>query len=381
MKKSLIFLLFLVFLFPVESYAGNFFITSYDFNDNDASTIASKYDVIVTNLSKSSAVSTIKSFNPSLKAFWYRDSLCYGNSYPVLDTVTGNRVHRNGWGWELQDISNSSYRTYLANYIADYLTNRPQFDGVFLDDVLHDLYETDFHDAVTGLQAHLPSNLTNQTNWRSYMVSLLSAVKSAIGSKLAIINANFYRTEYIAVVDGIFDEWFAHPNWDDANTWNNDGVWKDSVDSLASVANSNKYFLAQSGVSDGATQAQINKLVRYSFSSFLMGIPPNNSFAKHYFCPSMTYSNYYWYSDWTANLGNPTGDYFQIQGTNFYRRNFEKGIVMVNPTNQTGKVGLEKTYCLLGQSVSEINFSDHEGVILLNCDTIPPAPPTNLLVN
>jgi hypothetical protein len=130
-----------------------------------------------------------------------------------------------------------------------------------------------------------------------------------------------------------------------------------------------KYYFAQSGVKDGATQVQIAKLVRYCFCSFLMGVPPNNRFAKHYFCPSLYYKNYYLFGDWEIQLGDPTGDHFQIPGTNLFRRNFQKGIIIVNPSADGGKFTLEKTYCNLGgQTISEVLFSDHEGIILLNCN-------------
>jgi hypothetical protein len=48
---------------------------------------------------------------------------------------------------------------------------------------------------------------------------------------------------------------------------------------------------------------------------------------------------------------------------------------MVNPTNRAANVKLDKAYCNLnGQTISEIDFSDHEGAILLNCskDATPP---------
>jgi len=60
MKKSLFLFLFLIFIFPIKINAGNFFITSYAFNDSDAPAIASKYDIIITSISKASAVSTMK---------------------------------------------------------------------------------------------------------------------------------------------------------------------------------------------------------------------------------------------------------------------------------------------------------------------------------
>lgn len=379
-KILLVFFLSLYFLSPVETNASGFFITSYDFNDEDAITIASKYDIIVTALNKSNAVSKVKSINPSIRAFYYKNSLTHGTSYYVLDTVTNKRIIHDDWGWYLHDISNPEYRLALANAIASCLATYTQFDGVFLDDVWVSISTSDFHQEGTSDDPHLPEDLIK--NWKIYMFELIDAIKTAIGSKLLILNTGWYATDFLLKADGQMDENFAHANWQDPNEFLSIDSWKNHLNALQNAIANSKFYLAQSGVSDGATQEQINKLVRYSFSTFLMGVATDNNFAKHYFCPSTYYKNYYWYSDWEAKFGNPIGNYFQIEGTNFYRRNFEKGIVMVNPTNQTGKIALEKTYCNLdGYSISEINFSDYEGVILVHCDTNPPAPPKNLIAN
>jgi len=57
-----------------------------------------------------------------------------------------------------------------------------------------------------------------------------------------------------------------------------------------------------------------------------------STYGKHYFIPSLWYTNYYWYTVWEWALGNPTGAYGNIAGkTNLYKRDFERGFVIVNP--------------------------------------------------
>jgi hypothetical protein len=332
-KKSTILLIPLLLLFPLQAHAGDFFICSYDFSDADATAIALKYDVVVTDLGEASAISTMKTTNPSIKALHYDNALTHGDNYYVYDTVTGKKIVHDDWGWYLHDISNSNYRMSLANYIAANLATYSQLDGVFFDDVWHSITASVFHQDGTLEDPNLPPDLVD--NWQTYMIGLIQEVKSAISSDL-----------------------------------------------LITAVSNNKYYLAQSGVSDGATQEQINKLVSYCHCSFLMGIPSNKTFAKHYFCPSLIYNNYYWYSLWETNLGNPIGDYFRVSGTtDCYRRNFVKGIVLVNPTDtQTGDIDLGDTfYTLSSTAVTQVNLSAREGVILLK-DTSPPAPPTGLKI-
>jgi hypothetical protein len=99
-----------------------------------------------------------------------------------------------------------------------------------------------------------------------------------------------------------------------------------------------------------------------------MGVIDNNNLAQHYFCPSIYYTDYYWFSDWDTNLGEPVGDYFEVPGTtDCYRRNFKEGVVLVNPTdNATGSFELGGMfYTLDSQAVTQANLSAREGLILL----------------
>lgn len=349
---------------------ANFFICSYKFNDGDAATIASKYDFIVTGLGKASSVPTMKANNSGLKAIHYDNALTHGDDYFVYDTLTGKKIVHDDWGWYLHDISKAEYRASLGEYIASNLKSYGQFDGVFLDDVWHSLNPSVFHQEGTSEDPHLPADLID--NWRSYMIDLIKVVKSGIGSDLLIVNCSWHQTDYVKEADGLMDEWFAHANWQNPTEFYGASSWKGSIDALIKIVNENKYYLAQSGVSGGASQAEIDKLVRYCFSSFLMAVPSNNKFAKHYFVPSLSYSNYYFYSEWEIQLGNPIKSYYEIPGTGLYRRDFEKGIVLVNPTDTSRKVSLDKKYYSSdGKSMSEVELSDHEGLLLFKDGASP----------
>jgi hypothetical protein len=358
---------FYIFALPIEVSASNIFLTSYSFDDAQATSIASKYYLIATKLSESSAVTTIKNTNPQAKIIHYDNALTHGDDYYVYDTVSGNRIVHDDWGWYLHDISDANYRASLANFIASNLATYSQFDGVFLDDCWYNISASVFHQEGTSDDPSLPQDLID--NWRSSMISLLQEIKTAIGSKLLILNCGWYASNYFPYADGIMDENFAHANWEGPNEFLSVDSWKNHLNALNNVVASSKYYLAQSGVSDGATQGQINKLVNYCYSSFLMGIPANNAYGKHYFCPSIYYTDYYWYSFWEINLGNPTGDYFEVSGiTNCFRRDFDNGIVLVNPTdNATGNFDLGGTfYTLDAVAVTQANLSAREGLILFN---------------
>jgi hypothetical protein len=368
---------------PPAPSSARTFLTSYNFDNNDASAIAQKYDVVVTSLDEAPAVSTIKATNSQVKTLHYDNALTHGNEYFVYDAVSGKKLINDSWGWYLHDISNPNYRTSLANHIAANLVSNTQFDGVFLDDTWASINPAAFHQEGSSADPILPSDLVD--NWETHMTELIQSIKSAIGTKLLILNTGWYMSNYLQLADGQMDENFAHANWEGPTEFLDIASWKNHLNALRNASANSKYYLAQSGVSDGASQQQIDKLVGYTFSSFLMGVQPNNGFAKHYFCPSLNYSNYYWYSNWEANLGNPSGDYFEVPGmTNLYRRDFDNGIVLVNPTDNNLTLQLEKAYYHFdGDPISQPTLSGREGLILFNSpslDTTPPESPSELTV-
>ena len=370
-----------LFLCSYTAYAGNFFTTLYEFNDSDAPTIANKYDFVITVSNKASAVSTMKTVRPNLKAVYYRDALTYGDSYYLLDINTGKRIVNRDWGWYLHDISNPDYRSSLANAVASMLSGNPAFDGVMLDDVLSSLDPTAFIQEGTTSPPTFPANLSDQTSFQNSMILLIRAVRAAIGPKLIILNSGWYATNYLPEADGQVDEITGHASFQGPTEYFAGTSWLNHINAMKNAVASSKYYLGGAGVIDGATQDQINKLERYCYATFLMAVPAKNLYAKFYFNPSEYYNNYRWYADWDTQLGEPTGELYQVSGSNVYRRNFEQGIVIANPSANPGNITLEKAYCTLdGNALSNVVFADHEGVILLNCNKNAPAAPTGLRI-
>jgi len=98
-----------------------------------------------------------------------------------------------------------------------------------------------------------------------------------------------------------------------------------------------------------------------------MGVPAQNELTKHSFCPSIMYESYYWYTDWEIDLGEPLGNYYEVSGhDDCFRREFESGIVLVNPTDvTTGWIELGGTYRTIEfQSVNQVVLGAREGLML-----------------
>jgi hypothetical protein len=354
------------------------------FNSSDDSTIASKFGTVEVGSTRASDISAMKASNPSLTGLFYQDALTYGSNYYVTDKNTGAKCIDKDWGWYLHDISNLSYQTAVASYIESVLNANPQFDGVSLDDVQSNIYNSDSNFYQEGSSPHadcaLPDALKN--SWETSMVALLDAVKAKIGNKLLIANMPYYCAaglfnagppptcaDYLSHVDGQIDEGFAHANWQDAVTFDSAGSWLGHLGALINAVSKKKYYITLSGVLDGATSNQITGLVRYSYASFLMGA--DGLYAKHSFTPSINYANYNWYPEWNVQLGNPLASYSQVSGTGAYRRNFQNGIVLVNPSTSPVTISLGANYKTLdGNIVNSVTLASYQGEIASQIGTV-----------
>jgi len=64
------------------------------------------------------------------------------------------------------------------------------------------------------------------------------------------------------------------------------------------------------------------------------------------------------------------GDYFQISGYDCFQRDFEKGVVIVNPSDSGCHVELGVPCVDMdGREVSSMTFSAREGMVFLARDT------------
>jgi len=367
-----------VFLFVRISFAGEGYI--FTTSGYSVATVANKYDVVSTALSNASDVSAMKAIKPTLKTLFYRNALTYGSDYYVYDVNNPTkRIINRDWSWYLHDISNPAYRTALANYIKTQLDTNPQFDGVALDDVLSNLDARSFIGEGTSSAPTLPSDLV--ANWQSYMTALIQLVKSAVGSKLVILNCGWYATNYLALADGQEDEGFAHANWLTINdAYFSTRSWLNHTAALKAAVAAKKYYFVVDGVYDTPvpTEMRLNKLVRYVLASFLM-VTDGGTYAKMYFCPSIYYKRNFWYPDYDKRLrlGNPVEDYSAVQGqTNVYKRSFQNGVVYVNPTdNPTTSMNLGGTYYTPENTViTALTLSAREGQLLFNSSASPAKP-------
>ncbi len=386
---------------PTLTSVSNFegLILNWDGTNPVPATIDSHFDFITVPSTLNTEVGQVKAINPNVKALFYRDALTYGSSYIATDVSSGKNCINKNWGWYLHDITNSNYRSALANYIASVLTNNTNFDGVYLDDVANAVVSSDYYQEGTSPQQDctLPSALLDKATWQTNMISLLDAVSSAVkavkNSNFVIANMPYFCAtdlsgtplwnlgppptcaDYLSHVDGQSDEGTGHYNWQDKNTFSSSGSWLLHLQAMVNAVNKNKYWFGVSGVDDSdcpngplcPSESEKNQIQRYCYGTFLMGISGVNPYTKFYYNPSAIWG-YYWYSDYGINLGSPTGNYSQISGKNSFWRTFQNCIVVVNPSDTQEMISLGETYLdtTAGQVITSLTLPGRDGRILLN---------------
>lgn len=337
------------------------FITAYDFNEKDIPFIASRFDLIDTELKKASQIEKMKGLNPSLKAIYYKNALTHqagaaSNRY-VRDEKTGSRLANDDWGWYLMDIGYPFYRTSLANLIRNNLMKNPIFDGVFLDDVWGYATLGGFYREGTKERGTVPQSAIKY--WRDNMKLLLMRIKLAIENKLLIINTGAFNTDYLSLSDGQMYEAFCHANWQPYGVYYPD--WQKKLDSMIAISNSGKAYLAQSGIQEGAMDLDTKRTARYCFAMFLLGAKGNS-----YFYFSKNYRGVTYFPEWDVDLGSPMEDYHARAGTPTYERKYSKGLVLINPSSEPVQIRLEGSYKNLDGVITDtISLGSHEGDILL----------------
>ncbi|MFH1585286.1 MAG: hypothetical protein ABIB79_00780 [archaeon] len=342
----------------------NIKVSAYNFEDTEIPLIASSIDLLNTGLSKATQVQQIKDQNPNIITIHYDNTQTHQTGatedWYVHDEVTGQRLYHKDWGWYLMNISNPDYRTSLANYIDNNLDNNLMFDGVMLDDTWNSMDPNYFYRDGTTTQGVIPQSYID--NFHSDMITLLTEIKITIGSKLLIPNTGYYATDYLAISDGQTDESFCHANWQSFSEWFSDPSWRNHLNAMIAASDSGKIYSAQSGILDGATPAEINQTQRYCYAIYLLGAGNNTYF---HFIPRMLYQNVTYFPEWDIDIGDPIEDYHAVAGTNLYQREYEDGLVLINPSGPFNQYDLGGNYLDLdGNTISSVTLDIHEGTIL-----------------
>lgn len=345
------------------------------FTSESADFVTSNFDMVIAGFT--STISEVKALNPDVIVLGYRDVMAMHSNYDdwnevnshedwFLHDVNGNRLIHRYWGWYAMDIGNTGWRSHYANYVKDKLDSY-LFDGVFADDVWDSFFAGSGWNPWTAPIEDVPVEI--KYRWHGDMLEMIRFVKESISEKLLIINTS-NNDDYVDACDGKMHEGFVHSSWWALEEFHDDTFsWNSEVESLKSVSQKGKYFLAQSGtmIPDNPTEAdigQVQGMMIYCLSSYFLGVSGGNATFGFNSISSGDGSRGY-YPEFDVSLGSPTNEYYSFASV--YARDFTDGKVLVNPTALSYTVHLGVEYKTLDdQILSSLTLDAHSGVILLS---------------
>ena len=280
------------------------------------------------------------------------DGKTWGNDYP---TVTQNET----WFWHntqnqrvtssadaklLMNISVPAFAQYweqsLETQVAD-----GAYDGIMFDSASPALLQGECGGSganqdprLAGTAAHDTSfaELGNQTwiqAWNAWMAKLdqdLAAKGIMLIPNTSAFVTGWDTTDY-TVTHGIFSEGFADRNFAVSD-------WKASTNYMLKLASLDKIMILQnylSSASDVATRM-------YYLGNYLL-VKGHHAYLDYFASGPLE-----WYPEWGIDLGEPTSppttDVTTMQSGGVYRRDFQKGSVLVNPTSSAVNVSLGGTF-------------------------------------
>lgn len=268
------------------------------------------------------------------------------------------------------DVGSEAFKSNWINYAVDKLNNFPGYAGINVDDVnLDDLSKTGISrvscgDADPSGNNNLPIDPRTGTEmtgaaWNGYMASFMEEIRSAISGKLISHNTIWYITSFtnndLLRQIGAADIIQMEQGFNDGGLKDGTGKysWRRKMDFVDLVhANGAIVHDRDEGVSSDAEQE--HGVANY----FLL----NNG--EDYYDPVYKSSPDDPWDIYGVDLGAATGDRYLWNGV--WRRNFDDGIVLVNPPEESSKtLTLGETYDdLYGAEFNSVTLGAKTGKVL-----------------
>jgi hypothetical protein len=250
-----------------------------------------------------------------------------------LRNTDGDRFTSGSYGWQwAMDVGSASYQQRWADNVIAELRSEG-WDGVFMDDVNTTIRYHYDPDRV----AKYPSDGAYQGAVRSALASIGPRLQGS--GKLAIANIGSWSASYstgvdwLQFLDGAMDEQFL--KWGtDPNVGFDPNNWQTQVNELKAAQRMGKDFLGVTHSAPGDERAAL-----YGYATMLLAGDGHHS----HFALAPDYTNETWFPEYDYDLGLPLGPATR-DSDGVWRRRFQHGLVVVNPTGSAKQVALQGAY-------------------------------------
>jgi hypothetical protein len=348
------------------------------YTDADFRSMAEKLDLlIIDELNYPQVPGILRETNPHIKVFGYCNTFDIRDmsDYKGRNLKPGGKTDRMMREWHEADDGDWFYRDEQGRRVKVYLNKtdrrygldigKPEvreflaakardiaargYDGVFLDNVG---VRYPYGYGVRKWVSAVPNGLTER-KWWDDSILMLRAIKQAVGDKIVFFNqVRGYNPdvsfEFIAETDGAMDE-----------TWLSDGnfkaqQWREDVTLINRINQLDKYTLP---IAQGTSEQAAMTL----FASYLLAKDGDHAYFSY---GPYNFTQWKWFTFYDVDLGQPVEDLCTSDG-NVYQRRYERGIVLVNISNEPQAFTLPVQYQTeTGQKVTSITLSERSGKLL-----------------
>jgi len=378
------------------SFKMGIYTGSWNFEEYTADQITATYDMSQSWYHEgwaydySTKANQVHALNPNYKFLVYRNvgdvfhswtdefNLALNSGWLLKDT-SGNYLTSYAGENYMVDITNRDYQLWVAQKIKLWLDQYPIFDGVMADNALK-------HGAAEWLGSGNVGKVINPRTGALFTdqevldacAGVLNAIIDAIGTNKILLpngiwtgfvfadptaGANYrYVLSKVPRLNAVLSEGTFLPD-----AWFTETQWKQSVDMVTWMQDNflaghpERYFVG------GSRFAPEEQVMKYCFCSMLLAVKYSSQNII-YFGEISGYPNLVTLTQKlrSVDMGNPLGDYYKINQTSVYTRDFVNGKLLVNPTDVSQTVTLDGSYTAFDGNIvsSLLTLNSHTGVIL-----------------
>jgi hypothetical protein len=273
------------------------------------------------------------------------DGTSWGNDFRTVTmheswfwhNAAKQRVTSNQDGKFLMNVTDPGFQEYWSRSLAEQV-QAGSYDGVFLDSASPALLQweaqapPDPRLSGTGVRTNTFPELGGKSwiaAWQDWIARLdrdLAAKGIALIPNVGALTTTWDNTDY-ALTAGVFLEDFGDPKYTTID-------WQAEVDQLLALVQRNKIVILQNYLSSPNDLAKR----RYLLATYLL-VKGARTYVVYFEGSTLR-----WYPEWNLDLGpalktaSRTSD---LSWNGIYRRDFSKGVALVNPTTTPVHVNLE----------------------------------------
>jgi hypothetical protein len=274
-----------------------------------------------------------------------------------MHNASGQRLTNSGSDWDQLDPTNTAWQNYWLNQVSTNIQESGA-QGVFADSFeagigsfWYDEYDVRF----AGTNAANPAYWPNGNTWINQLQTLANTMQQGLnqspGAPVYVPNLDGMNTYWSTLNYAALPAGFAEGFGDYGPTYLGGlpSDWVMAMNRALELTDQNKVFIIQSYLQNDPNSSLGQMQRGFDLGSYLL-LKSDHTYINMV-PPGPGAGPGFYYPEYTINLGPalapPATNVSQYLWNNVYRRDFQNGIVLVNPSATTYTITLPQTYALV----------------------------------